>query len=136
AVGRRRPAGPRFDPAALRGRGVALLSGLGRPQAFESTARGFASRHGFEVRRAVRVSDHADIESPLRRLLRKLHGIECDFVILSRKDHLRLPPQSKWNEPLLVLEQRLELDSPAELLRILVPHSWSSKSAKFTDSEA
>jgi tetraacyldisaccharide 4'-kinase len=120
-AGLRTPAGDPVDPARLAGEGVALLCGLGRPQAFEALGRELAARHGFDVRRAVRVGDHAPVEHELRRLADKLSGLGCTHVLVTEKDWLRLPPASQWNEPLLVVEQRLVIRDLGRLLECLLP---------------
>lgn len=131
------PAGAPVAPESLRGVGVALLSGLGRPAAFEALARAAAVRAGFRVRRAVRVGDHAPLEPALRKLVGRLAALECRHVVTTQKDVLRLPPGTRWEEPLLVLEQRLHVPALDRLLEALLPdYCWSAKLAKVTDSEA
>jgi tetraacyldisaccharide 4'-kinase len=132
-AGLRLPTGEAFDAESLRGGGVALLCGLGRPHAFERLAAAVARRHGFAVRRSVRVGDHAPLERELARLGGKLSALGCSHIVTTAKDAARL--QTERNEPLLVLEQRLVVPELASLLEILGAHSSSAKSAKFTDSE-
>lgn len=117
------PSGERVDPERLHGQGIALLSGVGRPHAFEAAAQDSATRYDAEVRRIVRLGDHASIDEALRWLSGKLPRIGARFVVVTRKDWKRLqqPPQN--DEPLLVLEQRLEVDALGELLQALVPGS-------------
>jgi tetraacyldisaccharide 4'-kinase len=137
-LGLRRPDGAWVDARGLGGSAVALLSGIGRPRAFERAAALLAQQHGFEIRRIVRIGDHAAIEPALGRLLDRLSAISCQHVIVTRKDLLRRQPPHRNEEPLLVLEQRLEVESLGRLLRILVPDAYclSAKSAKLTDSDA
>jgi tetraacyldisaccharide 4'-kinase len=133
----RTPAGAAFDVARLRGTGVALLCGLGRPRAFERLAAAVAAEGGFAVRRSVRIGDHAAIEPQLRRLVGRLEALDCGHVLTTAKDAARLAPDHEWNEPLLVLEQRLVLPDLGSLLECLTgQRSTSAKSAKTTDSEA
>jgi tetraacyldisaccharide 4'-kinase len=132
-AGLRTLSGATFDAESLRGGGVALLCGLGRPHAFERLAASVARRHGFAVRRRVRVGDHAPIERELERLGGKLTALGCSHIVTTAKDASRL--QTERNEPLLVLEQRLVIPELASLLETLGAHSSSAKSAKFTDSE-
>jgi tetraacyldisaccharide 4'-kinase len=120
------------EPASLRGLGVALACGLGRPQAFERLARRLGGEHGFDVRRSVRVGDHAPIEPALRKLLGRLPGLGCSRVLVTRKDALRLAPGPEWDEPLLVLEQRLVVGDLARLVAVLLPSAHSS--AKLANS--
>jgi tetraacyldisaccharide 4'-kinase len=122
----------------LRGQGVALLCGLGRPRAFEAAMETLGAQAGFAVRRRVRVGDHADLVPALRKLLEQVPRLDCSFVVLTRKDGMRLPEAWKDKEPLLVLEQRLHVDSLGELIPILVPAvaQSSSKLAKLTEREA
>lgn len=107
------------DPSGLHGTGVVLLSGVGRPQAFERAAQTLAEEYGFEVRRTVRVRDHGDLDKILDKVLGRLGAIGCSHVVMTRKDLLRL--REPKDEPLLVLEQRLVLDSVGRLLEILFP---------------
>jgi tetraacyldisaccharide 4'-kinase len=118
-AGLRYPDGGVVDPARLQGRGVVLLSGVGRPRAFECSAEALAESYGFEVRRTVRVRDHGDLEPILEKLAGKMAAIGCEHVVMTRKDLLRL--REPTNKPLLVLEQRLVLDSVGRMLQILVP---------------
>ncbi|UCE01948.1 MAG: tetraacyldisaccharide 4'-kinase [Candidatus Latescibacterota bacterium] len=111
--------GRSVDPESLRRQGVLLLSGVGRPRAFERACAELAERHRFDVRRVVRMSDHAELDRMLEKQLGRMQGIGCEVVVLTRKDFLRL--QQPKGKPLLVLEQRLALDSVGRLLRILVP---------------
>jgi tetraacyldisaccharide 4'-kinase len=113
------PAGRSVDPESLHGQGVLLLSGVGRPRAFERAGVELAKRHGFDVRRVVRLSDHAELDRMLEKQLGRMQGIGCQVIVVTRKDFLRL--QQPEGKPLLVLEQRLSLDSVGRLLRILVP---------------
>jgi tetraacyldisaccharide 4'-kinase len=137
-LGLRRPDGRWVDARGLGGSAVALLSGIGRPRAFERAAALLAAQHGFEIRRIVRIGDHAAIEPALGRLLDRLPAISCQHLVVTRKDLLRRKPPARNAEPLLVLEQRLEVDSLGRLLRILVPDAYclSAKSAKLTDNDA
>ena len=130
--------GSAFDGERLRGHGVALLCGLGRPRSFERTAADFAVRHGFSIRRSVRVGDHAPLAGELRRLARKLDRLGCDRIVISAKDAARLPLGQQWDEPLLVLEQRLVIPDLVSLLDRLAPQSCSSspKLANTTDTDA
>jgi len=132
-----RPEASPVAPGSLHGQGVVLLCGLGRPRAFEAAAATLAAREGFQIRRSVRLGDHADLMPALRHLTSRLERLDAAWVLVSRKDLLRLPPGVSKEEPLLVLEQRLHVDSLGELLRVLVPASahLSAKSAKFTDTE-
>jgi tetraacyldisaccharide 4'-kinase len=114
------PTGVRVAPESLRGEGVCLISGIGRPQAFESCARAAATQGGFRVRRTVRVGDHAPLEPALRKLLGRLEALECSRVLTTAKDLARLPAGSKWDEPLLVVEQRLVIPDRVRLLEVLV----------------
>lgn len=132
----RTPAGVRVPEETMRGRNVAVLSGLGRPQAFEAAVRARGNELGFRVRRCVRVGDHAPIEPELRKLAGRLAALGCEHVVVTAKDAARLPPGSEWNEPLLVLEQRLVIRRLAVLLETLLPPQSSAKLAKLTDSEA
>ena len=120
-AGLRTPAGAPVAPESLRGAGVALLSGLGRPQAFEALCREVAAAHGIGIRRSVRVGDHAPLEPALRKLAGRLEALGCRSILTSAKDQMRLPAGSKWNEPLLVVEQRLEIPDLPRLLEVLVP---------------
>jgi len=132
-----RPDGARIEAESLRETGVALLSGIGRPRAFEAAAATLAATTGTVVRRSVRVGDHQDLTPALTKLQQRLARLDCRWVVTTRKDLCRLPPTAN-KEPLLVLEQRLEVDRLEELLRVLLPapaHS-SAKSAKFTETEA
>jgi hypothetical protein len=86
----------------------------------------------------VRVSDHGDLLPALRKLTGLLPRLDCAAIVTSRKDLLRLPDEVANAEPLLVLEQRLLVDSLEELLGVLwpaLPQFSSSKSAKLTESE-
>ena len=123
ATGLRSMNGAPVDPAGLRGQGVACISGLGRPQAFEALLREFARAAGFEVRVAVRVGDHAPLESQLRKLTGRLTALGCAAVVTTAKDAARLPVGSKWNEPLLVLGQRLVIANLDALLEELLPRA-------------
>jgi tetraacyldisaccharide 4'-kinase len=132
------PAGATFDAESLRGQGVATACGIGRPQAFERLVAAVAARHGFAIRRRVRVGDHAAIEPALRRLAARLAALDCTHIVVTAKDAARLGVGSQWNEPLLVLEQRLVIPDLVSLLDCLCPQrsSSSAKLAKMTESEA
>ncbi len=119
----RTPGGAVRPPEALRGQGVAALCGLGHPQAFETLVFAVAKQGGFELRRAVRVGDHAPLEAQLRKLVGRLEALGCAHVVTTRKDLARLPPASQWNEPLLVLEQRLVFADRNGLLESLLPRT-------------
>jgi tetraacyldisaccharide 4'-kinase len=129
-LGMRSPSGERIDPERLRGQGIALLSGVGRPRAFETGAQEIVASYGAEVRRIVRLGDHAPIDAAVRWLTGKLHGIGCRFLVLTHKDLKRLPVPPTNDEPLLVLEQRIEVDAVVELLQILVPRSTGLRSSR------
>jgi tetraacyldisaccharide 4'-kinase len=116
-----RPAGERVDPSTLRGTGVAVLSGIGRPQAFEALVHRLAAQHAFSVRRTVRVGDHAPLEPALGKLAGRLEALEARQILLTRKDVMRLSPARESNEPLLVVEQRLAIEALETLLAALLP---------------
>lgn len=122
-----RPDRRAVDPASLRGKGVALLSGIGRPEAFERLVRDLGEIHGFMVRRAVRIGDHAAVEQPLARLVGRLAALGCSEVMLTRKDILRLPLGHTWNEPLLVVEQRLDFEELDALVDRLLPPALATR---------
>jgi len=125
------------DGATLRGQGVAAICGLARPLAFEASLRDLGVVHGFDLRRCVRVGDHAPLEGELAKLVGRLHGLRCTRVLTSAKDAARLAVPEKWNEPLLVVEQRLVIADLNRVLEVLVPFDQgnASKSANTTESD-
>jgi hypothetical protein len=82
------------------------------------------------VRRAVRAGDHAPLESLLGKLLGRLEGLGCRYVVVTEKDRHRLGPE--WNEPLLVAEQRLRFEAGSQLAAALLPDQLSAKLATLT----
>lgn len=130
--------GTAVDLETLRGKGVACISGLGRPQAFEALLGEFAAAHGFEVHVTVRIGDHAPLEPELRKLAGRLAALGCAAVVTTAKDAARLPSGSKWDEPLLVLGQRLVIANLDAFLDELLPaaYSASAKFANTTDNDA
>jgi tetraacyldisaccharide 4'-kinase len=124
----RRVDGSVVDIGMLQGRGVATLCGLGRPQAFETLVRRLAGEHGFSVRRCVRVPDHAPLERRLHKLRDRLEVLGCESILVTQKDACRLR-EPDANEPLLVLEQRLEIEAIDELLEKLGPTLCSDQSS-------
>ena len=126
-------AGEPVDPETLRGVGVASLCGIGRPRGYETALRAYGARWGFHLRRAVRVGDHAPLETALRKLTSRLEGLGCKHVVVTQKDACRLGPE--WKEPLLVAEQRLLLPERASLAAALAPDHYSVKLATLTDND-
>ena len=110
---------------ALRNTGVATCCGIGRPEAFEEMVLQMAGAWGFEVRRCVRVADHGSLHKRLAKLVERLAALQCEHVLITRKDACRL---QDWNdnEPLLVVEQRLEIEAIDHLLRRLSPDADQS----------
>jgi tetraacyldisaccharide-1-P 4'-kinase len=88
---------------------------------------------GFELRRSVRVADHGRLQKRLGKLIERLPALQCSHIVMTRKDACRLPDWND-NEPLLVLEQRLEIEAIDNLLQRLLPTAyWSASSAIVTD---
>jgi tetraacyldisaccharide 4'-kinase len=120
--------GSPVDIATLHGSGVATLCGLGRPQAFETLVRRLGEEHHFDVRRCVRIPDHARLERHLHKLRDRLAALGCRWILTTRKDACRLADPNA-DEPLLVLEQRLEFETIDDLLQRLSPDAWSDHSS-------
>jgi tetraacyldisaccharide 4'-kinase len=79
--------GARQEPAALSGRRVLAVCGLGNPKAFFTTARSL----GAEICRTVALGDHARYDRQrLTRLADQARDARADIILTSEKDFVKL----------------------------------------------
>jgi tetraacyldisaccharide 4'-kinase len=91
--------GEEAEPAALRGRRVCALSGLGNPAAFESTLTAL----GAEIAGVARFPDHHRYGVDELRETAALQAAEAEWIVTTEKDAVRLP-KCELAKPLWVLE--------------------------------
>ncbi|MGC3996063.1 MAG: tetraacyldisaccharide 4'-kinase [Anaeromyxobacter sp.] len=100
----------RFGVEALRGRAVALLSGIARPAAFRRTVEALGAR----VVDERRFGDHHRFTD--RELRGALSGAGAELVVTTEKDAVRLPPDAAADPRLRVVRIEAELIAGEEIL--------------------
>ena len=106
--------GPGEPAAALRGRPVHLLSGIGNPASF----RALAERAGAQVRAVTALGDHhrytrGDLEVALERT----RVVGAEWLVTTTKDLVKLRPLLRPREEVRTLTVRVEVISGAEALK-------------------
>ena len=109
------------DPSALRGKKVAVLSGLADPQSFEKTVENL----GAEILFAGRFDDHHSYtRGDIDDFLKRCRAVGVQEIITTQKDFMRLEsffkrglPESWKGFNFRVLEIELQLSDEEDLLR-------------------
>ncbi len=107
--------GESFGLDAVRGRRVALVSGIARPASFRRTAEAL----GAQVRVVVaRADHHRRIGADLSRALRAAEGRRppFDLVVTTEKDAVRVPPEVARHPALRVVRIAAEIAAGAAAL--------------------
>jgi len=109
--------GPPEPAAALRGRRVHLLSGIGNPASF----RALAEREGAEVRAVTALGDHhrytrGDVEVALERTA----AVGAEWLVTTTKDLVKLRPLLRPREEVRTLTVRVEVIAGREKLEALL----------------
>jgi tetraacyldisaccharide 4'-kinase len=115
--------------AALRGQVVLAISAIGDPRAFHSQLEAA----GAAVRPAVFRDHHAYTRSDVSALMRAAG--ECDRIVCTLKDAVKLVPLWPGSTPLWYVSQRVDVERGADLLndvvsRMLAARSISSPSGR------
>jgi tetraacyldisaccharide 4'-kinase len=102
----------------VRGRRVAVLSGIEDPLSFERTVE----RLGAEIVFAARFNDHhAFTRSEIREVLAATRDLEAEYLVTTNKDYYRLGRVLKAGDtgglPILVLQIELHLDDEDAFIR-------------------
>lgn len=109
--------------SALRGESVLAISGIGDPAAFHAqlgavgarvTPAVFRDHHSFSPRDATILGDMA---------------VDCDRVVCTLKDAVKLGPLWPGSTPLWYLSQRLDVERGADLLNDVITQLLAARSA-------
>jgi tetraacyldisaccharide 4'-kinase len=109
----------------LQGRRIAALSGIAMPESFEK----FLRELGAEIRHNKRFLDHHRFTTEeLERFYARAEEVQAEFIVMTEKDAVRLPPELRPPVPVYYLRLEIEIlsgdrDFEAAVARICFPRS-------------